>query len=61
MKPNLVDKNIIQKMLDFNKKINNIDNIKENTIFFNFIVILLFIIFILFLIFRYLEKKNNIR
>jgi len=62
MKPNLINKNIILKILNTNNISNNIDkqvNIDKNNILFNFLIILLFIICLLFLIFRYLEKKNK--
>jgi len=60
MKPDLINKNIIKKIMgpiNFNNKLIIINN---NSIFYNFMIIILFIIFILFLIFRYLEKKQSI-
>jgi uncharacterized BrkB/YihY/UPF0761 family membrane protein len=59
IKPDLINKNIIKKIMKpinlHNKSINN----NNNNIFYNFMIIILFIIFILFLIFRYLEKKKQ--
>ena len=65
MKPNLIDKNIIVKIINKNEKIKNtiytsINN-KNNNIYFNLLIILFIILFILFLIYRYLEKKNKIK
>jgi len=57
MKPNLVNKNHILKMIN-NIRHEPINNDK-NIMFFNFLIIILFILGILFLIFRYLDKKKN--
>jgi hypothetical protein len=59
MKPNLVNKNIILKILNENIITKSPLKIEKNFLFFNFLIILLFILLILFLIYRYLEKKNN--
>lgn len=63
IKPNLINKEFIIKVMDKNQIDNNIINNDKNTIFFHFIIILFFILCILFLVFRFLEKnkKNNIK
>ena len=63
MKPNLIDKNIIIKIINKNENITETItkklNYENNSNYFNFLIILLFILFILFLIYRYLEIKNK--
>ena len=63
MKPNLINKNIIIKIFNKNEKVTETIkkkiNYENNSIYFNFLIILFFILFILFLIYRYLEKKNK--
>jgi hypothetical protein len=59
MKPNLVNKSHILKIINnISKEPNNND---KNIIFFNFLIIMVFILGILFLIFRYLDKKKNLQ
>ena len=67
MKPQLLNKTYITKIIDLNKKIinNNINEIilntnNKNNNFFNFLIISFFIFCILFLIYIYIEKKNII-
>lgn len=62
MKPELVNKNIVVKIInDFKKDIKQYkQSVKiDNTNYFNILVICLIIILILFLIFRYIDKKNR--
>ena len=59
MKPHLINKDIIKKIMKPINLNNKLINNNNNNIFYNFMIIILFIILILFLIFRYLEKKKG--
>lgn len=59
MKPELINKDIIKKMINPINLHNKLVSNNNNNIFYNFLIIISFIILILFLIFRYLEKKKQ--
>lgn len=65
MRPELINKSIVFKMIsgfkkDINSKIESKIPVKiDNTNYFNLVVIFLIIILILFLLFRYIDKKNR--
>jgi len=59
MKPTLINKNSIMKIIsEFKNDKKQVIKI-DNTNYFNIVVICLIIILILFLIFRYIDKKNR--
>jgi ABC-type multidrug transport system permease subunit len=60
MKPNLINKELMIKNIIKTKKIILLENKKNNSIFFNLIIIFIFILFILFILFRYNEKKKSV-
>ena len=60
MKPNLINTDIMMKNITKTKKIIYLENKKNNSIYFNLIIIFIFILFILLILFRYDEKKKSI-
>ncbi len=59
MKPTLINKNSVMKIIsEFKNDKKQVIKI-DNTNYFNIVVICLIIILILFLIFRYIDKKNR--
>ena len=59
MKPRLLNKKIISKLINKNKEVIDTITIDKNNMFFNFLIISFFILCVLFLIYRYLEKKKE--
>lgn len=59
MKPELINKDLIYRVIEKKKEMINGMKIEKNNLFFNFMIILFFVICGIFLLFRYLEKKNS--
>lgn len=59
MKPELLNKELVYRVIERKKSIINNVKIEKNNLFFNFMIILFFVICGVFLLFRYLDKKNT--